>query len=111
MSLIKKISAFFKKNKQNTDIETGGNLEIGKYIGKFVNQSGNDIGESIAVDKNRFIIKSSNDYLSIPVEKIILNTQKIIVGSFDQEEALKLGKEWFERKDTMKFDRSGMLIK
>jgi len=108
MSLIKKISMLFNKNKQNNDQE---NIKTENYIGKFVNQGGADIGESIAVDRNRFILKSSNDYMSIPVEKILLNTQKIIVGNFDREEALKFGQEWFERKDIMKFDKNGMLIK
>lgn len=109
MSIIKKISMLFNKTRQNNDQD--GNIRTENYIGKFVNQSGTDIGESIAVDRNRFILKSSNDYMSIPVEKILLNSQKIIVGNFDREEALKFGQEWFERKDIMKFDKNGMLIK
>jgi len=43
MSFIKKILEFFNKNEKNIDIDNDGNLQMEKYIGKFVNQGGVDI--------------------------------------------------------------------
>ena len=39
-----------------------------------------------------------------------MNTENITVGDFNREESITLGKEWFERKDTLKFDKNGMMI-
>ena len=49
--------------------------------------------------------------MSIPIGVVVANTDNIVVGEFNQEESLALGKEWFEKKDTLKFDEKGMLIK
>jgi len=87
-----------------------GNLNAHSYIGKFVKQDYIEIGESIAVEGRRIIIKSPQNILSIPAEAILKNDQTISVGDFNRDEALQLGKEWDQRKDIMKFDEKGMLI-
>jgi len=107
MSLLNKITNIFKENTRNEKIESN----VHEYIGKFVRQSNNDIGESIAVVENRLIVKNPDNIMSIPIEAVSTNAEHIAVGDFNEEEALRLGKEWFERKDTLKFDEKGMLIR
>jgi len=109
MSLINKISKFFKKNKSASP-EMENKIRVKDYLGKFVTQNGSDIGESIAFEEGRIIVKSQDSYSSIPLEKITANSDKIIVGEFDREESLKLGKKWSQKKDALKFDDKGMLI-
>ena len=81
------------------------------YIGKFVKQDYIDIGESIAIDGKRIIIKKSESIMSIPLEAIIKAGDNIRVGDFDMEESLRLGKEWEDQKDVLKFDDKGMMIR
>ncbi len=102
MSIIARITGLFKKNPQTLEKEM--KLKSHYYIGKFVKHNFTDIGESIAVDGTRIIIKNSENILSIPHDAILKNTENIVVGDFDREEAQKLGKEWAERKDVLKFD-------
>lgn len=109
MSLITKFKGFFRKNQQNTEKEELTRVRL--YIGKFVKQKNIDIGESIALEHNRLIIKNQERIVSIPQEAIIKTEDNIILGDFDMEESIKLGKEWADRKDTLKFDDKGMLIK
>jgi hypothetical protein len=109
MSIIAKITDFFKKNPQN--LEKDGQLKSHYYIGKFVKHDNTDIGESIGVEGQRIIIKNSENIISIPIEAIIKNAENIIVGDFDREEALRLGKEWADQKDMLVFDEKGMLVK
>lgn len=109
MSLISKISKFFKKSNPGTEKEN--KIKVHDYIAKRVKQNGNDIGESIAVEEKRFIVKNSEITLSIPFEVVVENNENIVVGDFNREESFQLGKEWFDRRDTLKFDQSGMLIK
>ncbi len=106
MSLLNKITNIFKENTRDGKIEMNAHC-----IGKFVRQGNNDIGESIALVEGRLIVKNPDGILSIPVEAVLTNAEHIAVGDFDREEALRLGKEWFERKDTLKFDEKGMLIR
>lgn len=109
MSIISKISGFFrKKNQDSTQKES--KLVVREYIGKFVKQNGFDIGESIAIDNNRIVVKSKDNYMAIPLERITANTDVIAVGGFDMDESLKFGKEWSEKRDTLKFDKNGMII-
>jgi len=107
MSILRKISDFLKKpsEKESND------FKIHAFIGKFVRQNNADIGESIAVEDKRVIIKNSESILSIPMEAVLKNAENITVGDFDREESIKLGKEWSERKDVLKFDEKGMLVK
>jgi hypothetical protein len=107
MSISDKIFSFFgiKPRKKES-----GDLSAHSYIGKFVKQDYLEIGESIAVDGRRIIIKSPGNILSIPVEAVLKNEQTISVGDFNRDESLQLGKEWDERKNVMKFDAKGMLI-
>lgn len=107
MSILRKISDFFKKSseKESNDINAHA------IIGKFVKHNNADIGETIAVDGRRVIIKNLENILSIPIEAVLKNAENIVVGDFDREESIKLGKEWEERKDVLKFDEKGMLIK
>jgi len=107
MSLLNKITNIFKENPRNEKIQSS----VHEYIGKFVRQSNNDIGESIAVVENRLIVKNPDNIMSIPIKAVSTNAEHIAVGDFNREEALRLGKEWFERKDTLKFDEKGMLIR
>ena len=105
MSIISKISNFFKKNTSEQE-----NIRIRDYIAKRVKQNQTDIGESVAVEERRFVVKNSDVYMSIPLEKIITNTENIVVGDFNMEESLQFGKEWIENRDTLKFDKDGMMI-
>lgn len=107
MSLLNKITNIFRENTRDGKIE----MNAHGYTGKFVRQGNNDIGESIAVAEGRLIVKNPDGILSIPVEAVLTNAEHIAVGDFDREEAFRLGKEWFERKDTLKFDEKGMLIR
>ena len=107
MSLANKISKIFSKSDQNAAPK---GVNIHSYIGKFVKQNGSDIGESIAVEKGRIIVKRSDVIMSIPLEKIVTNTENIVVGNFNREESLRLGKEWFARRNTLKFDKKGELL-
>lgn len=108
MSILDKISSFFgiKPSEKENSV-----LCIHSYIGKFVKQNNIGIGESIGVDGRRIIIKDSQCILSIPVEAVLKNEQTIVLGDFNRDESLQLGKEWAERKDVMKFDAKGMLLK
>jgi hypothetical protein len=108
MSILDQISRFFgiKPPKKES-----GNLSAHSYIGKFVKQDYIEIGESIGVEGRRIILKSPQNFLSIPVEAVLKNEQTIAVGDFNRDEALQLGKEWDDRKNVMKFDEKGMLIK
>ena len=108
MSIIAKITGFFKKNPLN--LEEDAQLNVHNYIGKFVKQDYIDIGESIAIDGKRIIIKKSEIIMSIPFDAIIKNAENLRVGDFDMEESLRLGKEWADRKDVLKFDDKGMMI-
>jgi len=109
MSIIAKITGFFKKNPQN--LEKDGQLKSHLYIGKFIKQDNTGIGESIAVEGKRIIMKKSESIVSIPLEAIIRIDENIIVGDFDIEESLRLGKEWADQKDMLVFDDKGMLVK
>ena len=108
MSILDKISSFFGIKPQEKE---SGNLSAHSYIGKFVKQDYLEIGESIGVDGRRIIVKNPQKIMSIPVEAVFKNEQTISVGDFNRDEALQLGKEWDERKNVMKFDDKGMLIK
>jgi hypothetical protein len=109
MSIISKISGFFKKIKRDSQ-QKESKLEAREYIGKFVKQNGFDIGESVAFDNNRIVVKSKDNYMAIPLDKITSNTDVIAVGDFDMGDSLKFGKEWSEKRDTLKFDKNGMMI-
>jgi hypothetical protein len=108
MSISDKISSFFRIKPQQKE---SGNLQAHSYIGKFVTQNNVDLGESISVNGRRIIIKNPQNILSIPVEAVLKNAQTIVVGDFNRDESLQLGKDWEERKDVMKFDEKGMLIR
>ncbi len=110
MPILNKISNFFKKGTQNPTKE-GTTFKAHEYIGKFVKQNNTDIGESIAVEGERIIVKNPDRIMSIPVKAVVTNAENIVVGDFSWEESLQLGKEWFDRRDTLKFDEHGMLIK
>jgi len=83
MSIIAKITGFFKKNPQNS--EKDGLLKSHYYIGKFVKQDNTDIGESIGVEGKRIVIKNPENIMSIPIEAIMKNAENIIVGDFDRK--------------------------
>lgn len=108
MSLVNKISQFFNKDKSSKTKCEG---KISDYVGKFVKQNNTEMGESVALEEGRIIVKSSDGFLSIPLEAVVANIENIVVGDFNKEESLKLGREWFERKDVLKFDKDGMLVK
>ncbi len=109
MSLIDRISGFFrKKNQDSRKLEN--NINVREYIGKFVRQNNADIGESVAFHNNMVVVKSKEYYMSIPLEKITANTDVIAVGDFDRDESLRFGKEWSEKRDTLKFDQNGIMI-
>ncbi len=110
MSILDKISNFLKKNKSASEKEDNKSRAL-VYAGKFVKQNGVDIGESIAITETGFIVKNSDGFMSIPFEAIVTNSEIIAVGDFNKEESIQLGKEWFEQKDTLKFDEKGMLVK
>ncbi len=108
MSLINKISQFFKIKSKSPEPEK--KIKIHEYIAKRVKQNNTDIGESVAIEEKRVVVKNSDVYMSIPLEKIIANTEHIVVGDFNREESLQIGKAWCEKRDTLKFDNNGMMI-
>ncbi|MCZ7392982.1 MAG: DUF5749 family beta-barrel protein [Candidatus Methanoperedens sp.] len=110
MAILNKISNFFTK-KPELQGKNDNTSKAHGYVGKFVKQNSEDIGESIAVEDGRLIVKNSDNIMSIPLGVVVANTDNIVVGDFNREESLALGKEWFDRKDTLKFDEKGMLIK
>ncbi|GFO97541.1 hypothetical protein ig2599ANME_1745 [groundwater metagenome] len=109
MSIIDQISGFLRKKYQESG-QKKNKLDAREYTGKFVKHNGADIGESVALDNNRVVVKSKEYYMSIPLENITANTDVIAVGDFDRDESLKFGKEWSEKRDTLKFDQNGMMI-
>jgi len=109
MSIITKISGFIRKKKQDSP-QKESKLDAREYIGKFVKQNGFEIGESVAFDNNRIVVKSKDNYMAIPLERITANKDVIAVGGFDMDESLKFGKEWSEKRDALKFDKNGMMI-
>ncbi len=109
MSLIGKISGFFRIKKPDS-AKKENNPSAREYTGKFVKQNGADIGESVALDNNRVVVKSKEYFMSIPLEKVTANTDVIAVGDFDRDDSLKFGKEWSEKKDRLRFDQNGMMI-
>ena len=98
MSFLNRISNFFKKNSTLNQEKEGNKLKVHDYTGKFVKQNGTDIGESIALDQNRIIVKNADNIFSISIEAVTANAENILVGDFNREEAIQLGKEWFEKK-------------
>ncbi|MFH0904871.1 MAG: DUF5749 family beta-barrel protein [Methanobacteriota archaeon] len=109
MPIIRNISEFFRKIKRDSE-QKENKLDAREYTGKFVKQNGFEIGESVALDNNRIVVKSKDNYMAIPVDKITANTDFIALGGFDMDESLKFGKEWSEKRDTLKFDKNGMMI-
>ncbi len=109
MSIISRISGFLRIRNQDS-AKKENNLNAREYTGKFVKHNGADIGETVALDNNRVVVKSNEYYMSIPLEKITANTDVIAVGDFDMDESLKFGKEWSDKRDTLKFDQNGMMI-
>lgn len=109
MSIITKITQFFMRNPQDSEKE--GRLNALAYTGKFVKQNNTDIGESIAVDGRRIIVKNPESTISIPVEAVLRNSENIAVCDFDREEAIRLGNEWAQKKDVLKFDDKGMMVR
>ncbi|MDP2767941.1 MAG: hypothetical protein Q8O41_10940 [Candidatus Methanoperedens sp.] len=110
MSFVDKISKLFTE-KAEKEGKNANKLKVYDCIGKFVKQNNVDLGESIAIDGGRLIVKNPDGFMSVPLEAIVTNTDSIVVVDFNREESLQLGKEWFERKDTLKFDEKGMLVK
>lgn len=109
MSIIRKITGLLRKNNQESE-QKENKLEAREYIGKFVKQNGFEIGESVAFDSNRIVVKSKENYMSIPLNKITANSDVIHVGGFDMDESIRFGKDWSEKKDILKFDKNGMMI-
>lgn len=85
-------------------------IDIRDYINKFVKQNATDIGESVSVHDERLIIKNRDGFMAIPLDAVEENSENIVVRDFDTEEALRIGKEWSDNKDTLEFDEKGMMI-
>ncbi len=107
MSIVTKISDIFKKKPHYPEKD----WKVHYLIGRFVKQNNIDIGESIGFDGKRMIIKNQEKILSIPLEAVIKNSENIVVGDFDIEQSLRLGKEWGDKKDVLVFDDKGMMVK
>ncbi len=107
MSIINNISKFFKRNTKSAKTEK---IPIREYIAKRVKQDNADIGESVAVEEKRVVVKNSDVYMSIPLENILTNAENIVVGDFNREESLQFGKAWSDKRDTLKFDKDGMMV-
>ncbi len=113
MSLTSKISRIFRKTDDAKREETKtkkNNVNIREYINKFVKQTETGIGESVTVQDDRIIVKNKDVFMAIPLDSVKDNSENIVVGDFDKEEALQQGKEWSDNKDTLKFDEHGMMI-
>ena len=116
MSFISKISRIFRK----TDEQEGSapeetpvakyDIDVRDYINKFVKQNATEIGESVTVHDDRLIVKNKDVFMAIPLDAVEDNSENIVVGDFDTEVALQMGKEWSDMRDTLKFDEKGMMI-
>ena len=116
MSFISKISRIFRK----TDEQEGDapeetpvakyDIDVRDYINKFVKQNATDIGESVTVHDDRLIVKNKDGFMAISLDAVEDNSENIVVGDFDVEVALQMGKEWSDMRDTLKFDEKGMMI-
>ena len=116
MSFISKISRIFRK----TDEQEGdapeetpvakNDIDVRDYINKFVKQNATDIGESVTVHDDRLIVKNKDGFMAISLDAVEDNSENIVVGDFDTEVALQMGKEWSDMRDTLKFDEKGMMI-
>lgn len=116
MSLISKISRIFRKTddvkEKPEETKTKKNyIDIREYINKFVKQHEKDIGESLALHDGKLIVKNRDGFMAVPLHAVAVNSENILVGDFDMEEAIRIGKEWSDMKDTLKFDENGMMIK
>ena len=116
MSFISKISRIFRKTddqEESAPEETpvaNNDIDIRDYLNKFVKQNATEIGESVTVHDDRLIVKNKDGFLAIPLDAVEDNSEDVVVGDFDTEEALRMGKEWSDNKDTLKFDEKGMMI-
>ena len=116
MSFISKISRIFMKTDEQEESapeETPVakyDIDVRDYINKFVKQNATEIGESVTVHDDRLIVKNKDVFMAIPLDAVEDNSENIVVGDFDTEEALRMGKEWSDMKDTLKFDEKGMMI-
>jgi len=79
---------------------------------KFVLLDNNRIGETISTESGHLIFKQDAQNLYIPLSSVKeITDENVVVGAFDRDEAVKLGKEWQDRTtDTLIFDENGMLI-
>ena len=116
MSFISKISRIFRKTDDQEESApektsvANNDIDIRDYINKFVKQNATEIGESVTVHDDRLIVKNKDVFMAIPLDAVEDNSENIVVGDFDTEEALRMGKEWSDMKDTLKFDDKGMMI-
>lgn len=117
MSFISKITRIFRKTNEQDGSSpektpvANNDIDVRDYINKFVKQNATNIGESVTVHDERLIVKNKDGFLAIPLDSIEDNSENIIVGDFDTEAALQMGKEWSDNKDTLKFDEKGMMIR
>ena len=116
MSFISKISRIFRKTDDQEESApektpvANNDIDIRDYLNKFVKQNATEIGESVTVHDDRLIVKNKDVFMAIPLDAVEDNSENIVVGDFDTEEALRMGKEWSDMKDTLKFDDKGMMI-
>lgn len=116
MSLISKITRIFRKNDEQEGSAPDeksvakNNIDIRIYLNKFVKQNDKDIGESVAVHDGRLIVKKREVYIAVPLDAIKDNSENIVVRDFDMDDALRMGKEWSDNRDTLKFDENGMMV-
>ena len=125
MGLALIIKRLFKKNEINDPVSTpdksGRETVDGKknytftdrdVLCKFVLLDNNRIGETISTESGHLIFKQDAQNLYIPLSSVEeITDENVVVGAFDRDEAVKLGKEWQDRTtDTLIFDENGMLI-
>ena len=125
MGLALIIRRLLKKNENNDSVSTpdksGRETVDGKkthtftdqdVLCKFVLFDNNRIGETISTESGHLIFKQDAQNLYIPLSSVKeITDENVVVGAFDRDEAVKLGKEWQDRTtDTLIFDENGMLI-
>lgn len=98
--------SFFYSKKQKKEDEVKKEFKISGLLCRFVlDNSGNKIGESIAVNDDVVIVKSGSKYLGFPLKHIEEEEKTLLVkGPVDFSKAEEMGEKWrndsFQKIDT-----------
>jgi hypothetical protein len=61
-----------------------------------VDSTGKKIGETITLEKDIVIIKSSKGFLGIPIKHLDIGETIVVKGLLDLDKAYEIGEEWLK---------------